>query len=422
MSALPVVAHADPAWSCAAATGWLAAGGQRADSPAIGATPCPGGHANADGAGGPAGSLVANGQLAVDGGSASQTTDTRKPQASIRANSLTIRNGDGKLVLTASKLDEQAQGSCDANRQPVFTSSGTPGSVTLNGRPVDTTRDYSEPGVGVNGAPLFGKITIHFDEVAKTDTVISRNAIHVIVTDRNGAVVFEAVAGVLSVGRDGAVCDPPPVCPPGQQPQAGRCVDVTVTPLPQPPPPAPPVPPVPPAPIGGPGPQPSPKPGPKKTRGCRNADALAGSASAKQLAHATLCMLNVQRKRHHVSRLRSSAQLRRAAGRHARDMVKRRYFSHTEPGGAGVVDRVLHSGYLDRYGSWRIGENLGWGWGRGATPRSIVAAWMQSPSHRRNILNRRFHDVGVAVAMGSPRRKQSHSITYVIDFGGFQLV
>ena len=143
--------------------------------------------------------------------------------------------------------------------------------------------------------------------------------------------------------------------------------------------------------------------------------------SNKRLAVATLCLLNGQRKLHHVRKLRLRPDLTRAASRHARDMVSRRYFSHTEPDGPTVVDRILHSGYLGRFGRWEVGENLGWGWGRGATPRSIVAAWMRSAPHRRNILNKSFHDVGVAIATGSPRGKRAHSVTYVIDFGGFVL-
>jgi uncharacterized protein YkwD len=86
------------------------------------------------------------------------------------------------------------------------------------------------------------------------------------------------------------------------------------------------------------------------------------------------------------------------------------------------VKRVLNSGYLARYGHWRLGENLGWGWGRGASPRAIVAAWMRSTTHRRNILSARFHDIGVAVVFGSPRTAKPRSITYVLDFGGFQLL
>src|SRR4051812_23457028 len=239
----PAGADAAPAWTCSGSTGWLAAGGQRIDAPGIGGDPCPSSQSSTAGASGPPGSLAASGTLTADGGSPSQTTDARQPRAQIDAGSLAIRNSDGKLVVTASKLSEQATGSCDANRNPTFASSGTPGAVTLNGRTIDTSRDYSEPGLGANGAPLFGKITIHFNEVAASDSGISRRAIHVVVTDRNGVVVFEAVAGEVAAGRDGSVCDPPPVCPPGQEPRSGRCVDVDVTPLPQPPPAAPPLPP-----------------------------------------------------------------------------------------------------------------------------------------------------------------------------------
>jgi uncharacterized protein YkwD len=49
----------------------------------------------------------------------------------------------------------------------------------------------------------------------------------------------------------------------------------------------------------------------------------------------------------------------------------------------------------------------------------MVRAWMRSPSHRRNILGRKFADVGIAVLRGSPGRRKPGSITYVSDFGGF---
>lgn len=406
---LPAVAHADASWSCSAGAGWVAAGGQRSDAPGLGGTPCPVAKADAGAASGAAGSLSATGTVSVDGGGASQTTDARKPQANVDTPALTIRNGDGKLVVDVSKLSVHAQASCAPNRQPSFASFGTPGTVTLNGRPIDTSREYTEPGVGVNGAPLFGTLTIRFDEVAKTDAGISRRAIHVIVTDRDRSVVFEAAAGEVAVGRDGAVCDPPPVCPAGQQPQAGRCVEVTVTPLPAPPPPA--------APLAG--ISPTPPSVKKKTAGCRDANAYARRAPVARLTTATLCLMNAERRRHHLGKLRRRAPLGRAASAHAHDMIKRRYFAHTAPGGSDVTDRILHSGYLGRFGNWRLGENLGWGWGSGASPRLIVRAWMRSPSHRRNILNRRFHDVGVALVLGSPGPRRKGSITYVVDFGGF---
>src|SRR3954464_7878242 len=90
--AVPAVAQADPVWTCGASTGWLAAGGQRVDAPGIGGSPCPTAQAAAPGATGPPGSLAASGSLGTDGGSSSQTTDTRQPRAAVDAKSLEIRS------------------------------------------------------------------------------------------------------------------------------------------------------------------------------------------------------------------------------------------------------------------------------------------------------------------------------------------
>lgn len=418
--ALPGLANAaDASWTCSASGGWVAASGQRADAAAVGGDPCASASSSVLGAAGPAGSLTASGTVATDAGQAAQTTDARQTKAAVSAQSLAIRSANGKLVLTASGLSSNAAAACDANRQPVLTTSGSPGTVILNGHTVDTSSDYSEPGTGVNGAPLLGRILIHFNEVGRGDGTLTRRAIHLIVTDSSGVVVFEAAAGEAGVGYHGDVCAPPPVCPPGEQPQQGQCVKVTAT-VPPPPPPVSTLPAPLPAP-GGPPSRPGRPRGPQARRGCPYADARAGQAAPRRLAKATLCLLNVQRRKHHLSKLRLSSDLSRAALRHARSMVRQRYFSHTEPGGAGVVQRILQSGYLSRYGSWRIGENLGWGWGGGATPRSIVTAWMRSAPHRHNILSRSFRDVGIAVVDGSPRNRRSGSITYVIDFGGFRL-
>ena len=53
-------------------------------------------------------------------------------------------------------------------------------------------------------------------------------------------------------------------------------------------------------------------------------------------------------------------------------------------------------------GSWAAGEALAWGSGRQATPRGIVYAWMHSPPHRAVLLGRKYRDVGIGVALGSP--------------------
>jgi uncharacterized protein YkwD len=115
-----------------------------------------------------------------------------------------------------------------------------------------------------------------------------------------------------------------------------------------------------------------------------------------------------------MRKLRLNGRLSRAAVRHARDMVRRRYFSHFSPSGSSFLQRIKRTGYLSRVRAWSAGENIAWGSGGLATPRSIVRAWMRSPGHKANILNRRFREIGLGIARRSPR---GSGATYVNTFG-----
>jgi len=156
------------------------------------------------------------------------------------------------------------------------------------------------------------------------------------------------------------------------------------------------------------------------TRACASMKATPASVSTDQLAASTLCLLNAQRSRYGVRPLRMSEQLSEAARRHAADMERRHYFSHVSRDGSNFVQRIRRTGYLKRAGSWFVGENLAWGAGPNrSSPRGIVAAWMNSPPHRQNILNARFREVGIGVVEGSPRRNvfSMPAGTYATSFG-----
>lgn len=115
--------------------------------------------------------------------------------------------------------------------------------------------------------------------------------------------------------------------------------------------------------------------------------------------------------------LRGNRRLGRAAGAHARSMVRRGYFSHVQPSGAGLARRVARVGYISKRRRWTVGENLGFGQGRYSTPRQLVAAWMRSSSHRRTMLPPRFRELGVGVVHGSPLRSRRRGTTYAVNFG-----
>ena len=150
---------------------------------------------------------------------------------------------------------------------------------------------------------------------------------------------------------------------------------------------------------------------------CNSASATPASASQHTLKSATLCLLNNERSQRHMKRLRLNKRLSRAARGHAQDMVHRQYFSHDTPSGTDFVQRIQRTGYLRSAGAWLVGENLAWGSVNRSTPASIVDAWMHSPGHRANILNRRFREIGIGVTFGAPEGADGPSATYATDFG-----
>jgi uncharacterized protein YkwD len=138
--------------------------------------------------------------------------------------------------------------------------------------------------------------------------------------------------------------------------------------------------------------------------------ACAGAAPA-----ATLCLINVERRQRGLPPLTANARLTRAALRHSRDMVNRRYFAHVSLSGSTFIDRLRRSGYLARCRAWSAGETLAWGTGSRARPASRVAAWMRSRPHRQIILDPSFREAGIGIAAGTPTGRAGGA-TYTGEF------
>jgi uncharacterized protein YkwD len=147
---------------------------------------------------------------------------------------------------------------------------------------------------------------------------------------------------------------------------------------------------------------------------CPDADKRPGDASANALANSAVCLINKHRSRRGMRKLRLNARLSEAARRHTVDMVRRNYFGHVSKSGSDVVDRLNRTGYMRGARAWTVGENLAWGSGTRSTPRQIVAAWMHSPGHRANILQRRFREIGMGVVLQAPK---GSGATYTTTFG-----
>jgi uncharacterized protein YkwD len=140
------------------------------------------------------------------------------------------------------------------------------------------------------------------------------------------------------------------------------------------------------------------------------------AANLSLVRQAVLCALDRERAIRGVPRLVVNARLSLAAERHAVDMVRRQYFAHESPEGRDVVDRLMRAGYIST-GWWMVGENLGWGTEEFASPQRMTTAWMHSPAHRSNILDRRYRELGIAVVLGVPTAVGGIGATYATDFG-----
>jgi uncharacterized protein YkwD len=83
--------------------------------------------------------------------------------------------------------------------------------------------------------------------------------------------------------------------------------------------------------------------------------------------------------------------LEKAAQKHANDMARKKFFSHTGSDKSTVSTRVDKVKF-----NWSIvGENIAMGHMDEAT---VVKGWMESPGHCKNIMNPEFKYIGVALS------------------------
>lgn len=102
---------------------------------------------------------------------------------------------------------------------------------------------------------------------------------------------------------------------------------------------------------------------------------------------------NKQRQVASLKPLELSDKLNQAAFLKAKDMFNHQYWAHTSPIGVTPWKWLADVGY--NYGA--AGENLAKNFN---DADSTVTAWMASPTHRANILNGQYSQVGFAVADG----------------------
>lgn len=111
-----------------------------------------------------------------------------------------------------------------------------------------------------------------------------------------------------------------------------------------------------------------------------------------QTEKAMFALVNEERAKQGIKSLVWNEELAEVGRKHSRDMFTRGYFSHYSPGGKDVGDRLIEAGV--NYSL--AGENL-------ALAPTLIRAHdglMNSPGHRRNILDPTYGHIGIGVVDG----------------------
>ncbi|WP_226576545.1 SafA/ExsA family spore coat assembly protein [Halobacillus litoralis] len=113
----------------------------------------------------------------------------------------------------------------------------------------------------------------------------------------------------------------------------------------------------------------------------------------KSVESQVIDLTNQERAKNGLPALKANWQLSRVARYKSRDMANKGYFSHNSPtyGSPFEMMRNFNVSYN------RAAENIAAGQ---RTPQEVVNGWMNSPGHRKNILDPNLRQIGVGYAQG----------------------
>lgn len=131
---------------------------------------------------------------------------------------------------------------------------------------------------------------------------------------------------------------------------------------------------------------------------------ISSSVDQKQLIQLT----NTERAKYSLPALRENSALDVAALAKAQNMFAEDYWAHYSPSGKDPWSFITGAGYKFSYAGENLARNF-------YNSSDVVNAWMASSSHKENIVNPRYKDIGMAVAKGVLKGQQT--ILVVQEFG-----
>lgn len=102
-----------------------------------------------------------------------------------------------------------------------------------------------------------------------------------------------------------------------------------------------------------------------------------------------------------------NASVARVAGKYSRQMSEEGFFSHVDPDGTTLRQRLEGEGVT---GHRRIAETIAAGQN---SPSSVVNAWLNSPGHRGILEDCGLHEIGVGFHEGSGRYRTYWTAIFV---------
>jgi hypothetical protein len=119
-----------------------------------------------------------------------------------------------------------------------------------------------------------------------------------------------------------------------------------------------------------------------------------------------LVLTNGARQNLGLSALNVSDKLAIAARAKAEDMAVNQYFAHTSPAGITPWTWIKNTGYRYRVSAENLAVHF-------HESEDVQSGWMASPSHRANIVDPRFTETGIGIALGE---YEGTPTTFVVQY------
>lgn len=104
-------------------------------------------------------------------------------------------------------------------------------------------------------------------------------------------------------------------------------------------------------------------------------------------------LTNAERQKAGLAPVLENEALNKAAAAKGQNMIAENYWAHFAPSGKTPWDFMLGAGYKFTFAGENLAKNF-------YKSDDVVKAWMASPTHRDNLLNTKYRDVGIAVVEG----------------------